>query len=144
MGNSLSAEAPWRGQRTSQKLSKPNTGNPTTAGLLNHNGAFNPARSSPVARRLSLPTAPSPVPFLDLPETDHVVSTSELGGGRETGSGSRLSRLFRSNTSKEVPRYRKRSSSIVSGSQQGHWSSRTNSMRNGSEEVVNYGHVPQG
>ncbi|KAI1766278.1 hypothetical protein GGR53DRAFT_528750 [Hypoxylon sp. FL1150] len=144
MGNSLSAEAPWRGQRTSQKLSKPKTGNPTAAGLLNHNGVFNPARSPPAARRLSLPNAPTPVPLPDLPEADHDVTTSNLGAKKEGETGSRLSRLFRSNTSKEVPRYRQRSSSIVSGSQQGHWSSRANSVRNGSQEVLNHGHVPQG
>ncbi|XXH02689.1 Rho GTPase-activating protein [Hypoxylon texense] len=145
MGNSLSAEAPWRGQRTSQKLSKPKTSNPTAAGLLNPNGASNPARSSPAARRLSLPTAPSPAPLPDLPETDHVVTAS---GKRDTESGSRLSRmLFRSNTSKEVPRHhRERSSSVIGipNSQQGRWSSRANSLRNGSEEVLNYGHTPQG
>ncbi|KAI1779283.1 hypothetical protein F4818DRAFT_438068 [Hypoxylon cercidicola] len=145
MGNSLSAEAPWRGQRTTQKLSKPKTSNPTAAGLLNPNGASNPARSSPAARRMSLPDAPSPAPLPNLPETDHAMTAGELGGKRETESGSRLSRmLFRSNTSKEVPRYRQRSSSSIGvpGSQQEHWSSRANSFRIGSEEVLH--HVPHG
>lgn len=146
MGNSLSAEAPWRGHRTSQKLSKPKTSNPTAAGLLNPNGASNPACSSPAARRLSLPNAPSPAPLPDLPETDYALTTNVVDGKRETESGNRFSRmLFRSNTSKEVPRHRQRSSSIgISNSQQGRWSSRANSLRNGSEEVLNYGYAPQG
>ncbi|KAI0385219.1 hypothetical protein F5Y04DRAFT_247217 [Hypomontagnella monticulosa] len=143
MGNSLSAEAPWRGQRTSQKLSKPKTGNPSAAGLLSPNSALNPARPSPAARRLSLPQSSTPSPSPILSETDPTISAGMPSSEKGTESGQRLSwRLFRSNSSKEFFGRRRRSNSVeVSSSQQEHWSSRANSFRNATEDAY-YGQVP--
>ncbi|KAI1379779.1 hypothetical protein F4677DRAFT_294865 [Hypoxylon crocopeplum] len=144
MGNSLSAEAPWRGQRTTQKLSKPKTGNPTAAGLLNSNGMSNSTHPSPAARRLSLPHAPSPAASPIPPQTEPAATASASSGKKELELGVRLSRmLFRSNTSKESPHRRKRSSSVdVAIFQQGRWSNRENPMRDGSEEAHYYGQAP--
>ncbi|KAI2617170.1 hypothetical protein GGR54DRAFT_641273 [Hypoxylon sp. NC1633] len=143
MGNSLSAEAPWRSQRTTQfKLSKPKTGNPTAAGLLNPNGTSNSARPSPAARRLSLPPTPSPAASPGPPQADPVGAVSVSDSKKETESKFRFSRrLFRSNTSKESPHRRQRSSSVVevSNSQKERWLARADSLRNGSEEGSNYG-----
>ncbi|OTB02889.1 hypothetical protein M426DRAFT_190346 [Hypoxylon sp. CI-4A] len=148
MGNSVSAEAPWRGQRstqkTTQKLSKPKTGNPTAAGLLNSSGLLNPSRPSPVARRLSLPDPPSPVTSPILPETIPAVPASVPSEKKGLDIGHRLlRRLSRSSTPKESPAHRQRSTSIdVAGAQQERWSSRTSSLRNGPEEGYNYGQPP--
>ncbi|KAI0172520.1 hypothetical protein GGR52DRAFT_410604 [Hypoxylon sp. FL1284] len=150
MGNSHSAEVPRRGQRTTQKLTKPKTGNPTAAGLLSPSGISIPMRSSPRERRLSLPHPPSSTLLANLPETetetDHEPATDRSADKREGRSGNRLSRMLsRSKSSKEVPTYHQRSGSIgIPGSQQGHWSSRANSFRAESEEVVNYSRAPQG
>ncbi|KAI0850017.1 hypothetical protein F5Y00DRAFT_48184 [Daldinia vernicosa] len=141
MGNSISAEAPWKGHRASQKLSKPKIGNPTAAGLLNTNGASNPPRHSPAARRASLPHAPifSAPPML--PEKDPIVSVSVPGGEKGLDLGRRISRrLFRSNTSKDVPRHHRRSNSVeVPDLPQERWSNRIESLGNGFDEGYNYG-----
>ncbi|KAI1408567.1 hypothetical protein F5Y13DRAFT_172277 [Hypoxylon sp. FL1857] len=141
MGNSLSAEAPWRGQRTSQKLSKPKTGNPTAAGLLSSTGVSNSARPFQSARRLSLPHASSPTASPMLPEAVPPIPASVPSEKKGLELGSRISRrLFRSNTSKEFPSRRQRSSSVeVSSPQQEHWSHTASSLRNGPEDGYNYG-----
>ncbi|KAI2637713.1 hypothetical protein GGS26DRAFT_424584 [Hypomontagnella submonticulosa] len=143
MGNSLSAEAPWRGQRTSQKLSKPKTGNPSAAGLLSPSSALNPARPLPTARRLSLVQSSAPSDSPTLPETGPVIASSMPGSEKGSEVGQRLPwRLFRSNSSKEFFGRRRRSSSVeVSSSRQEQWSGRANSFRNGPEEAY-YGQAP--
>ncbi|KAI1392386.1 uncharacterized protein F4822DRAFT_425595 [Hypoxylon trugodes] len=141
MGNSHSAEAPWRGQRTTQKLSKPKTGNPTAAGLLSPLGPSNSARPSPVARRLSLPhTSSSPTISPILPETNPTATANVPGDKKSSGLGSRLSRgLFRSNTSKEFRIRRHTSSSVeVPVPQQELWSSGADSFRNGPGDGYNH------
>ncbi|KAI0434828.1 hypothetical protein F5Y09DRAFT_190070 [Xylaria sp. FL1042] len=64
MGNTPSVEAPGKGSRATQRLSKPRTGNPATAGLLNSNGISDIIRRPPstVGRRLSLPHSSTPIP----------------------------------------------------------------------------------
>ncbi|KAK5626820.1 hypothetical protein RRF57_002535 [Xylaria bambusicola] len=64
MGNTPSIEAPSKGSRTTQKLSKPRIGNPATAGLLNQTGVSDKIRRPPSTpgRRLSLPHSSTPVP----------------------------------------------------------------------------------
>ncbi|KAI0116631.1 hypothetical protein F4776DRAFT_282114 [Hypoxylon sp. NC0597] len=140
MGNSLSVEAPWRGQRASQKLSKPKTGNPTTAGLLSSNGISISARPFQSTRRLSLPHTPSPAASPMLPETAPAVPASASSDKKGFELGSRLSRkLFRSNTSKELPSRRQRSGSVeVSGSQQESWLNNAGSLGRGPEEDYHY------
>ncbi|KAJ3578533.1 hypothetical protein NPX13_g2034 [Xylaria arbuscula] len=63
MGNTPSAEAPRKVSRTPQKLSKPFTGNPATAGLLSQGSVSDIIRQPPSSsgRRLSLPHCPTPV-----------------------------------------------------------------------------------
>ncbi|KAI2780271.1 hypothetical protein F4815DRAFT_445497 [Daldinia loculata] len=144
MGNSISAEAPWKGHRASQKLSKPKTSNPTAAGLLDTNGASNPPRHSPAARRASLPHAPISAAPPMLPEKDPVVSVGVPNGEKGLGLGHRISRrLFRSKTSKDVPRDHRRSNSVeVSHLPQERWSNRIGSLGNGFDEGYNYGQAP--
>ncbi|KAI1206735.1 uncharacterized protein F4807DRAFT_453280 [Annulohypoxylon truncatum] len=151
MGNSLSAEASGRGQRTTQKLSKPKTGNPTAAGLLSTTGLSGSTRPSPGARRLSLPYAPSPTTASPvIPETVPTVPevpevpASVLDEKKGLELGNRISRkLFRSNTFKELTGRRKRSESIdVPSSQQERWSSRTSSLINGPEDGYSYNPTP--
>ncbi|KAI1104005.1 hypothetical protein F4804DRAFT_308374 [Jackrogersella minutella] len=139
MGNSLSSEAPsWRGQRTTQKLSKPKTGNPTAAGLLNPKSFSNSSRPSTAARRLSPEASPA------LPETVPDIPSSVSDDKKGLDIGRRLSRrLFRSNTSKEFSTRQKRSGSVdLPTPQQERWSSRASSMRNGPEEGQSYGYFP--
>ncbi|KAI1278872.1 hypothetical protein F5Y07DRAFT_56840 [Xylaria sp. FL0933] len=64
MGNSPSVEARGKGSRTTQRLSKPRTGNPATAGLLTSNSISDIIRRPPstVGRRLSLPQSSTPIP----------------------------------------------------------------------------------
>ncbi|KAI0521595.1 hypothetical protein F5B22DRAFT_544396 [Xylaria bambusicola] len=64
MGNTPSTEAPRKGFRTTQKLSKPRIGNPAAAGLLNQTGVSDIIRRPPSTpgRRLSLPHSSTPVP----------------------------------------------------------------------------------
>ncbi|KAI0119532.1 hypothetical protein F4814DRAFT_447348 [Daldinia grandis] len=144
MGNSISAEAPWKGHRASQKLSKPKIGNPTAAGLLNTNGASNPPRHSPAARRASFPHAPISTGPPILPEKEPVVSVSVPGGEKGFDLGHRISRrLFRSNTSKDVPRHHQRSNSVeVPDLPQERWSNKVGSLGNGFDESYNYGQAP--
>ncbi|KAI1454313.1 hypothetical protein F4805DRAFT_469466 [Annulohypoxylon moriforme] len=144
MGNSLSAEASRRGQRTTQKLSKPKTGNPTAAGLLSTAGLSSSTRPSAGARRLSLPNAPSPTttsPVISesvpsVPEIPENVSDEK----KRSELGNRISRkIFRSNTFRELTGRRKRSESVdVQSSQQERWSSRASSLRNGPEDGYSY------
>lgn len=56
MGNTPSAETPRKGSKTPQKLSKPFTGNPATAGLLSQGSVSDIIRQPPStsARRVSL------------------------------------------------------------------------------------------
>ncbi|KAI0913773.1 hypothetical protein F4823DRAFT_502035 [Ustulina deusta] len=63
MGNTPSVEAPGKGSRTTQRLSKPRTGNPATAGLLSSNSVSDIIRRPPstAGRRLSLPYSSTPV-----------------------------------------------------------------------------------
>ncbi|KAI2466765.1 hypothetical protein F4781DRAFT_339035 [Annulohypoxylon bovei var. microspora] len=148
MGNSLSADASRRGQRTTQKLSKPKTGNFNSAGLLSTTGISNSTRPSPGTRRLSLPQAPSsattsPVISETAPAIPEVpANVSDDRKGLELGS--RISkRLFRSNTFKEFSSRRKRSEGAdVPSSQQERWSSRTSSLINGPEDGYNYNPTP--
>ncbi|KAI0883716.1 uncharacterized protein GGS22DRAFT_165911 [Annulohypoxylon maeteangense] len=157
MGNSPSAEASRKGQRTAQKLSKPKTGNPTAAGLLSTTGLSSSIRPSPGARRLSLPYAPSPttaspaiseaVPTVPaVPEVTEVTENTEKVSAEKKGLelGSRISRkLFRSNTFREFTSRRKRSESVdVPSSQQERWSSTTSSLRNGPEDGYGYNQAP--
>ncbi|KAI1755855.1 hypothetical protein F4782DRAFT_372437 [Xylaria castorea] len=64
MGNTPSVEAPRKGSRATQKLSKPRTGNPATAGLLSTSSVADIIRrpSSTTGRRPSLPYNSTPVP----------------------------------------------------------------------------------
>ncbi|KAI1427391.1 hypothetical protein F5Y12DRAFT_169830 [Xylaria sp. FL1777] len=64
MGNTPSVEAAGKGSRTTQRLSKPRTGNPATAGLLNPTGVSDIIRRPPstAGRRLSLPYSSTSVP----------------------------------------------------------------------------------
>ncbi|KAI1803896.1 hypothetical protein F4811DRAFT_522800 [Daldinia bambusicola] len=144
MGNSISAEAPWRGHRASQKLSKPKIGNPTAAGLLNTNGVSNSARHSSAARRASLPQAPIPAAPPTLPEKDPIVSVSVPSGEKGLDLGYRISRrLFRSNTSKETSRRQRRSNSVeVSDLPQERWINRAGSQGDGFEREYNYSQAP--
>jgi len=65
MGNTGSVEVPRKGSKTTQKLSKPRTGDPLTAGLLDSNGLSDKLRIATSARRrrfstsLVSPTSPS-------------------------------------------------------------------------------------
>ncbi|KAI1466522.1 uncharacterized protein F4812DRAFT_81775 [Daldinia caldariorum] len=144
MGNSISAEAPWRGHRTSQKLSKPKIGNPTAAGLLNTNGDSNSACHSSAARRTSLPQAPILAAPPSLPEKDPVVSVSVPSSEKGLDLGHRISRrLFRSNTSKETPRHQRRSNCVeVSDLSQERWATRAGSQGDGFERGYNYSQPP--
>ncbi|KAI0405922.1 hypothetical protein F4802DRAFT_124467 [Xylaria palmicola] len=78
MGNTPSVEAP-KGSRTAQKLSKPRTGNPTTAGLLIPNGVSDIIRRPPstTGRRLSLPYN-TPVSSPLLPESGYSAVDDDL------------------------------------------------------------------
>ncbi|KAI1090045.1 hypothetical protein F5B19DRAFT_494784 [Rostrohypoxylon terebratum] len=151
MGNSLSAESSQKGQRTTQKLSKPKTGNPTAAGLLSTTGLSSSTRPSPGARRLSLPHPPTPStvspviseavpPVPKIPEVPANVSDEK----KKLDLGNRISRkLFRSNTFKELTGRRKRSETIdVTSPRQERWSSRTNSLQVGPEDGSNYNPTP--
>ncbi|KAI5867597.1 hypothetical protein GGS23DRAFT_185212 [Durotheca rogersii] len=140
MGNSPSAEASRRGRRTTQKLSKPRTGNPTAAGLLSSSGL------AASARRISGLPAPSPATsspkFL---ETDPAIGANPLDSKKEPQSRPQsrarsLRRIFRSNTSKEARgRQQRCDNTVVSEPQHGRWSSRASSLRDGPEVTYNYG-----
>ncbi|KAI0897423.1 hypothetical protein F4806DRAFT_400602 [Annulohypoxylon nitens] len=151
MGNSLSAEASQKGQRTSQKLSKPKTGNPTAAGLLSTTGLSSSTRLSAGARRLSLPQAPTPStaspvvsetvpPVPEIPE----LPANATDEKKKLDLGNRISRkLFRSNTFKELTGRRKRSETIdVPTSQQERRTSRKNSLQTRPEDGYNYNSTP--
>ncbi|KAI1156282.1 hypothetical protein F4825DRAFT_322052 [Nemania diffusa] len=74
MGNTPSVEAPGKGSKAAQKLSKPRIGNPATAGLLNPSGVSDIIRRPPsltTGRRLSLPySSTTPIPSPRHPETE--------------------------------------------------------------------------
>ncbi|KAI1121661.1 hypothetical protein F5Y10DRAFT_96762 [Nemania abortiva] len=72
MGNTPSVEAPKKGSKAAQKLSKPRIGNPATAGLLNPSGVADIIRRPPstTGRRLSLPYSSTPISSPRRPETD--------------------------------------------------------------------------
>ncbi|KAJ8123949.1 hypothetical protein ONZ43_g214 [Nemania bipapillata] len=72
MGNTPSVEAPRKGSKAAQKLSKPRIGNPATAGLLNPSGVSDIIRRPPstTGRRLSLPYSSTPIPSPRHPETE--------------------------------------------------------------------------
>lgn len=137
MGNSVSAESS-KGQRTTQKLSKPKTSNPTAAGLLSPSAALNSARRPSVSHTSSSVTSPI------LPTTDAAAPASASSCKREFEPVRRLSRrLFRSNTSKRSLNSHHRSSSVdTSAPQESQWSTRENSLRNGPDEAYHYGQVP--
>ncbi|KAI1181087.1 hypothetical protein F4777DRAFT_1462 [Nemania sp. FL0916] len=73
MGNIPSVEASQTGSKATQKLSKPRTGNPTTAGLLSPVGVSDITRRPPstIERRLSLPLSSTPVSSPRSPEAEH-------------------------------------------------------------------------
>ncbi|KAI1203497.1 hypothetical protein F5X97DRAFT_92591 [Nemania serpens] len=73
MGNTPSVEVPRKDSRAAQKISKPRTGNLTTAGLLSPSGVSDLIRRPPSTggRRLSLPYSPTPVSSPRPPETEH-------------------------------------------------------------------------
>ncbi|KAI0975788.1 hypothetical protein F4678DRAFT_282343 [Xylaria arbuscula] len=64
MGNTPSVEASGKSSRTTQRLSKPRTGNPAAAGLLNPSSVSDIIRRPPstTGRCLSLPHSSTPVP----------------------------------------------------------------------------------
>ncbi|KAL7621107.1 hypothetical protein AAE478_008420 [Parahypoxylon ruwenzoriense] len=140
MGNSPSVEAPRRSQRTSQKLSKPRTGNAVAAGLLSPSGVSDSAPSSSTARHLSLPHTPSTATSPKFLEADAAVAANVLDGKKEPEPRHRpLRQLFRSNTSRETHGRQQRSNSTgISAPRKGRWSSRANSLGNGPEGGYGY------
>ncbi|KAI8951584.1 hypothetical protein F4801DRAFT_285690 [Xylaria longipes] len=73
MGNTPSVEAPRKGSRATQKLSKPRTGNPATAGLLSPSSVADIIRrpASTTGRRPSLPYNFTPIPSPRHPESEN-------------------------------------------------------------------------
>ncbi|KAI0487426.1 hypothetical protein F4859DRAFT_255491 [Xylaria cf. heliscus] len=80
MGNTPSVEAPRKGTRATQKLSKPRTGNPATAGLLNPSSVADIIRRPPstAGRRSSLPCTSTPVPSPRHPESEDTALDDDL------------------------------------------------------------------
>ncbi|KAI0154120.1 hypothetical protein GGR57DRAFT_117170 [Xylariaceae sp. FL1272] len=130
MGNAPSAEGPRKGSRTTQKLSKPRTGNPASAGLLNPSlGADLTHRPSisAIGRRLSLPYGSTPSP-----STRNLTVDALLGGREESTPADRSSRsLSQSNLSQ---RQRSQSVGVAPAQQRGRRMTRTNSIHAGSDD----------
>ncbi|KAI0458528.1 hypothetical protein F5B21DRAFT_435338 [Xylaria acuta] len=80
MGNTPSVEAPRKGSRTTQKLCKPRTGNPATAGLLSPSSVADIIRRPPstAGRRLSLPYNSTPLPSPRYPESENTAVDDDL------------------------------------------------------------------
>ncbi|KAI0862929.1 hypothetical protein F4860DRAFT_103722 [Xylaria cubensis] len=80
MGNTPSVEAPRKGSRATQKLSKPRTGNPATAGLLSPSSVADIIRRSPstTGRRPSLPYNSTPVPSPRHLESENTAADDDL------------------------------------------------------------------
>ncbi|KAI0544722.1 hypothetical protein F4679DRAFT_514332 [Xylaria curta] len=80
MGNTPSVEAPRKGSRATQKLSKPRTGNPATAGLLSPSSVADIIRRPPstTGRRPSLPYNSTPVPSPRHLESENTAADDDL------------------------------------------------------------------
>ncbi|KAI0440031.1 hypothetical protein F4803DRAFT_553493 [Xylaria telfairii] len=80
MGNTPSVEAPRKSSRAAQKLSKPRTGNPATAGLLKPSSVADIIRRPPstAGRRPSLPYTSTPVPSPRHPESEYTAADDDL------------------------------------------------------------------
>ncbi|KAI1076994.1 hypothetical protein F5B20DRAFT_553740 [Whalleya microplaca] len=143
MGNSSSTEAPKRGPRTAQKLTKPRTGNPGTAGLLSPHGLPGSLRHSSSTRRPSLLRSSSALPSPKLPEADAMVMASLLDDKKESEPRNRASRqLSRSLSIQESPAHHQRSQSLgVVPSSQDRRLSRANSLRIEHEGSPNHSQV---
>ncbi|KAI0007395.1 hypothetical protein F4779DRAFT_619640 [Xylariaceae sp. FL0662B] len=143
MGNSSSTEAPKRGPRTAQKLTKPRTGNPGTAGLLSPNGRSGTMRHSSSIRRSSVSHGSSPGPSPGLPERNAIATASLSDDKAELAHGDRANRrLSRSSSIQEPPTYHQRSQSLgVVPSSRDLRLSRANSLVVGYEGSPNHSQV---
>ncbi|KAH9889244.1 hypothetical protein F4778DRAFT_398242 [Xylariomycetidae sp. FL2044] len=139
MGNTPSVEAPRGGPRTAQKLSKPKTGNPATAGLLSSNGPSDSSRRPSIARRMSLPYGSTPAPSPLFSEAESEVGTDQVNDKK----ASRFPRqLFRSRSSQETPQSRRRNHSVgPSDMPQSRRLSRANSVNMGPEASYDHAHL---
>jgi hypothetical protein len=125
MGNTPSVEAPTKGSRATQKLSKPRTGNPATAGLLNPAGISDIIRrpsTTNTGRHLSLPYGSTFTPSPRHPGTGTGTTTVEdlVTSIRDSTPGDRSSRsLFRSDPSQVSLDQRSHSVGVVANSNRG-------------------------
>ncbi|KAI1335322.1 hypothetical protein F5Y15DRAFT_251510 [Xylariaceae sp. FL0016] len=144
MGNSPSVEAPRRGLKNTQKLSKSQTANPATAGSSNPNGNNELKLPSFVTRRLSLPYGSTPAPSPKLPTTtdEAMVALPDLAQDSEPGDRSSRA-LFRSTSSQDATKQHQRSRSVgVSVSAKGRRRlSRTNSVYATSNQSFEYEYI---
>jgi hypothetical protein len=140
MGNSPSVEAPRKGSRAPQKLSKPRIGNPGTAGLLNPNGNSDviSRSTSTRGRRLSQPHGSTPAPSSRHPGTETTAVGDLIASNRDSAPGDFLSTSF---PKPDLPRgslqhrsQRSQSVGLVAGSNHGRLISRSNSIYMGVDE----------
>ncbi|KAI1263869.1 hypothetical protein F5Y18DRAFT_118261 [Xylariaceae sp. FL1019] len=135
MGNAPSVEGPRKGTRTTQKLSKPRTGNPASAGLLTSSGGSDVAHRpslSALGRRLSLPYSSVPSPSTRNLTVDSSTLEGLFAGDDESTPGDRSSRsLFRSSSSQQQ---RSQSVGVVPAQHRGRRITRTNSIHADSDD----------
>ncbi|GAW15520.1 hypothetical protein ANO14919_049330 [Xylariales sp. No.14919] len=137
MGNTPSAEAPGKGSRATQKLSKPRIGNPTTAGLLNTNGVSDIIHRPPstAGRRISLPYNSTPAPSPRHPETENAVVDDLVASHEASPLAEDFSTrsLFQSDPQGALCQGGQ-GVAVVAGSSHGRRMSRTNSVYMGADE----------
>ncbi|TGJ84882.1 hypothetical protein E0Z10_g3888 [Xylaria hypoxylon] len=137
MGNTPSVEAPGKGSRATQKLSKPRTGNPATAGLLNPKGVSDIIHRPPSAagRRLSLPYSSAPVPSPRYPDSENTVA-DDLRASHEASPlvEDFSTRSLLQSDSQGALSQGSQSVGVVASSSRGRRMSRTNSVYMGADE----------
>ncbi|KAI3327001.1 hypothetical protein HD806DRAFT_379727 [Xylariaceae sp. AK1471] len=137
MGNAASVEAPRKGSRAPQKLSKPRTGNSATAGLLNPNSVSGmiSRSTSTRGRRLSLPYASTPAPSpRHLGTGTTTVEDLVTSNGDSVPEDCLSSSLFQSDPSRGALQQRSQSAGVVASVTHGQRMSRTNSIYIGADE----------